>query len=75
MTMGLKTATHARFTFPITVGASKAQATYNAILGPVTEDVPASILQMHPNCLWYMDREAAEGIIGRVNRRTVRSFK
>ena len=67
MTMGLKTVMHARFTFPITVGASKAQATYNAILGPVTEDVPASILQMHPNGLWYMDREAAEGIIGRVN--------
>ena len=52
--------------------ASKAEAVEKAILGPVTEEVPASILQLHPNCTWYMDREAAAGIIGRIDENGVR---
>ena len=37
----------------------KAQAVANATQGPVTPDVPASILQKHPNCHLYLDRPAA----------------
>ena len=67
MTMGLKTFMQGKEMLPIVCGASKAEAAEKAIFGPVTEEVPASILQLHPNCTWYMDREAAAGIIGRVN--------
>ena len=37
----------------------KAEAVKNAVSGPITEDVPASILQSHPNCHLFLDREAA----------------
>lgn len=37
----------------------KAEAVKNALQGPVTPDVPASILQLHPDCLVFMDAEAA----------------
>ncbi|MBE5780856.1 MAG: glucosamine-6-phosphate deaminase [Clostridiales bacterium] len=67
ITMGLRSFMQGKKTLPITVGSHKAEAVANAILGPVTEAVPASILQLHPNCVWYMDKEAAEGIIGRID--------
>ncbi len=37
----------------------KAQAVKNALQGPVTPDVPASILQRHPNCQLFLDKKAA----------------
>ena len=37
----------------------KAEAVKNAVSGPVSPDVPASILQRHPNCHLFLDREAA----------------
>lgn len=37
----------------------KAQAVKNALQGPVTPDVPASILQEHPDCHLYLDTAAA----------------
>ncbi|MHC4800443.1 MAG: glucosamine-6-phosphate deaminase, partial [Planctomycetota bacterium] len=37
----------------------KAKAVAVALQGPVTPDVPASILQQHPNVTIYLDREAA----------------
>lgn len=39
--------------------ARKAQAVFAAATGPVTPDVPASILQNHPNCLLALDQESA----------------
>ncbi|MBE5780860.1 MAG: hypothetical protein E7328_03440 [Clostridiales bacterium] len=67
ITMGIKSFMKGKKTLPITVGTSKAEAVEKSILGPVTEEVPASVLQLHPNCVWYMDKLAAEGIIGRVD--------
>ncbi|MDL2225984.1 6-phosphogluconolactonase [Eubacteriales bacterium OttesenSCG-928-M02] len=67
ITMGLRTFMMGQYTLPIVSGSHKAEATANAILGPVSERVPASILQMHPNCTWYCDKDAAEGIIGRID--------
>ena len=72
ITMGLKTFMQGQITMPIVSGSHKAEAAANAILGPVTEEVPASILQLHPNCTWLLDREAAEGIIGRIDENGVR---
>ena len=37
----------------------KAEALKNAVSGPVSPDVPASILQNHPNCHLFLDKEAA----------------
>ncbi|MDL2225985.1 6-phosphogluconolactonase [Eubacteriales bacterium OttesenSCG-928-M02] len=72
ITMGLRTFMMGQYTLPIVSGSHKAEATANAILGPVTERVPASILQLHPNCTWYCDKDAAEGIIGRIDENGIR---
>lgn len=40
-------------------GESKAQAVHDMIKGPVTPQCPASILQLHPNTVIVLDREAA----------------
>ena len=37
----------------------KAEAVKNAVSGLVSPDVPASILQNHPNCHLFLDKEAA----------------
>jgi glucosamine-6-phosphate deaminase len=37
----------------------KAEAVRNAVEGPVTREVPASILQQHSNCSLYLDQPAA----------------
>lgn len=39
--------------------ARKAQAVKNALQGPVTPEVPASILQNHPDCHMFLDTAAA----------------
>ena len=72
ITMGLKTFMMGKAVLPIVSGSHKAEAAMNAILGPVTEAVPASILQLHPDCTWLLDKEAAEGIIGRITPDGVR---
>ena len=40
-------------------GLSKAAIVQKMIEGPVTENVPASVLQLHPDCTVLLDREAA----------------
>lgn len=57
-TMGLKNIMDAKQILLIANGKNKAQAVYNMIKGPVTEEVPASILQRHPNCIVILDEEA-----------------
>jgi glucosamine-6-phosphate deaminase len=37
----------------------KAEAVRNSLKGPITPDVPASILQRHPSVTVYLDRESA----------------
>lgn len=37
----------------------KAQAVKNVLQGPVTPDVPASILQTHPDCFMFLDTDAS----------------
>ena len=37
----------------------KAQALKNVLQGPVTEDVPASVLQLHPSLMVIADKAAA----------------
>lgn len=42
--------------------ARKARAVRDALEGPVTPEVPASILQRHPDCRIFLDREAASSL-------------
>lgn len=43
----------------IAYGENKAEAVANAINGPITEDVPASILQKHKDVTFILDKAAA----------------
>ena len=42
----------------IATGPAKAQAIYDSFCGPVTPQVPASILQLHPDFILVADEEA-----------------
>ena len=40
-------------------GANKADAVAKSINGEITEEVPASVLQKHPDVIWVLDEAAA----------------
>lgn len=60
VSMGIKTVMNARSIILFAQGASKAETIRAALKGPVTEDVPASILQLHPFVTLYLDEQAAK---------------
>ena len=60
VTMGIKTVMNARSIIMIATGESKAEIIAKAINGPITEAVPASILQLHPFVTVYVDHAAAK---------------
>jgi len=49
----------AKHIFCIVPGILKAQATKDAILGPISESCPASILRTHDNAQLYLDKDSA----------------
>lgn len=57
-TMGIKTIMQARKVLMVVNGKNKAQIVKDAFFGPVTPEVPASILQMHPDFILVGDEEA-----------------
>ena len=59
VTMGIKTVMNARSIILMAIGKSKAEIVRAFIQGPVTTEVPASILQLHPAVEVYLDPEAA----------------
>lgn len=59
-TMGVKTVMHARAILLLAFGRAKAEAVRAALTGPVTEEVPASVLQLHPDVTVICDEEAAK---------------
>lgn len=59
VTMGIKTVMNARSIILMATGKSKAEIIAKAVQGPITEEVPASILQLHPFVEVYLDHEAA----------------
>ena len=61
-TMGLKNIMNAKKILIMANGGNKARAVYGLVAGEVTENLPASILQLHPDCTLVCDEEAA-GII------------
>ena len=58
-TMGLKNIMNAKQILILANGKNKAKAVYGLVKGEVTTDVPASILQLHPNCVLVCDEDAA----------------
>lgn len=62
ITMGMRGIMTSKCIVLIAMGVGKSQALYDSILGPVTPLIPASILQLHPNCTIIAD-EAALSLI------------
>ncbi len=59
VSMGIKTVMNARSILMICIGKAKAPIVRDFILGEVTPEVPASILQLHPDVDVYLDPDAA----------------
>lgn len=59
VTMGIKTVMQAKSIILIALGQAKAEIVKKTIQGPVTELVPASVLQLHPDVEIYLDPAAA----------------
>jgi glucosamine-6-phosphate deaminase len=59
VTMGIKTVMNARSILFIALGSVKAEIVKKMLCGPVTEEVPASVLQLHPDVEVYLDPAAA----------------
>ena len=57
-TMGLKNIMNAKKILIIANGKNKAKAVNDMVNGRVTEEVPASILQLHPDCTLIVDEDA-----------------
>lgn len=57
-TMGIGTIMAAKEILVVASGADKADIVRRAFFGPVTPDVPASVLQFHPNVTVVVDKEA-----------------
>ena len=58
ITVGLRHLTEARDVVLLISGAKKAPMLKTALTGPVTEQVPASIIQLRPNTRVWVDEEA-----------------
>lgn len=59
ISMGIKTIMRSRKIVLLASGEKKAQAIYDTVLGKVESRVPASVLQLHPDVVMIIDREAA----------------
>ncbi|MFH1571128.1 MAG: 6-phosphogluconolactonase [Gemmatimonadota bacterium] len=74
LTRGIKNIMHTRRLVLVAKGAHKAAIVARATCGPVTEAIPASALQLHPNCEVLLDAAAAAALTdeGRTLAETVR---
>lgn len=60
LTMGIGDIMNAKKVLLIATGESKANAVYNMVKGEVTAQCPASVLQNHPDCTIYVDKQSAK---------------
>jgi len=58
LTRGVKNIMHTRKLILIAKGVHKAEIVKQAILGPITTDIPASVVQLHANCEILLDADA-----------------
>ena len=59
ISMGIRTIMNARKIILLANGPEKSRAINQTVLGPVTEMVPSSVLQLHPDCTFFLDKDAA----------------
>lgn len=59
ISMGIRTIMNARNIVLVVSGRDKAASVEASLAGPVTEDMPASVLQLHPNLVVLLDQDAA----------------
>lgn len=59
LSMGIRSIMNCRSIVLLANGESKADAIAAAVEGPVTEELPASVLQLHPDCTVILDPAAA----------------
>lgn len=59
LSMGIKNIMQAKSILMVVSGANKADAVYGMVKGEVTPDLPASVLQLHPNVTVICDKAAA----------------
>lgn len=64
-TLGIKNIMHARKIVLVAKGGNKANIVKEMIEGPVTPNIPASVLQLHPHCEFLLDAAAATELSGR----------
>lgn len=57
-TMGIQTIMNAYMVLVVADGEKKAQAVHDMCFGPIQPSCPASILQLHPNCVVIADEAA-----------------
>lgn len=60
ISMGIKTIMHSRKIVLLASGENKAEAVYKALYGKITPDVPASILQLHNDVTFIIDKATAK---------------
>lgn len=63
ITMGIRTIMQARKIMLVAKGESKADIIYDSLYGPITTQVPTSVLQLHPNLLVILDEKAASKLM------------
>ncbi|MCC5937345.1 MAG: glucosamine-6-phosphate deaminase [Lunatimonas sp.] len=59
ISMGIQSIMNARKVIMVAFGQSKARAVKEMLEGPVSTELPASVLQGHPDAIILLDREAA----------------
>lgn len=62
VTLGIRDIMHARRIILVAKGANKADIVREMLYGPVCSEVPASVLQLHPDCEFLLDGCAAAKI-------------
>ena len=62
ISMGLASIMSAKMILLMAFGEEKAEAVAAMVKGPVTEEIPASILQTHPKVILIVDEKAGAGI-------------
>ena len=60
VTMGIRSIMNARKIIFIASGAEKAEAIRRTLYGPVSSECPSSVLQLHPNITFFIDRDAGK---------------
>ena len=60
LSMGIKTIMHSRKILLLACGEEKAQIVYDMIHGKITPELPASVLQLHPDVIVIADKEAGK---------------